>query len=544
MLQMVFLGWLPLKTQAEAEPHVGRILHGPCLQYFAMAHVVSQLHAADGGQLYGIPCEALLPPLPAMAPPQQQGGQGGGEDRQQRGVRAAGRLSAEGLAAALSFWKSLGTFPAADGRTLHSEPPPLGARHLVKLCLRTARVALASLGQVDVDSCYVEDGSRRSGAAARGCFGGWTPPPAWPLWLWSAPQSWQDMSRLTAPQQPPTAAAAAARTGEHTFLRFAKHANLTVRWLVRRGVPLHSGALWLAAGAGQLAGVRFLHEECGQELTERIFSCAVSSGSLPTARWLLQAGCPTYSDAYEPAASTGDAAVVLWPVREAQVPPTHSTLSDILEFWPRHRVPSGGLEPLVRSLVEAGFPPGDGAYETDSIGWAANHGDVRLVHYLREELGVPFAPCTIRSAACSGYEPVLEWLAGAGCVPALAEEGVGPWAWPLEHGLFCTLCCMRQLQVPWDTNILSVAEDRGVPLPVLRWLVEQGAPWEQEAVAAAVDDATRRGACGRTAEWAEARMRPGGPPHGGSGAAEQESAVRVPCHAGAAGSAAVATNGA
>ncbi len=294
-----------------------------------------------------------------------------------------------------------------------------------------------------------------------------------------------------------------------------------MRWLLRREVPLHSYALPDTAAVGQLAAVRFLHEECGQELTASAFFGAVGSGSLPTAQWLLQAGCPKDSDAYESAASTGDAAVVLWLAREVQVPPANSTLSDILEYWHRDRVPSGGLEPMVRALVEAGFPPGDGSYETDSIGWAAEHGDLRLVRYLHEEVGVPFAPCTMRNAACGGCEPVLEWLVGAGCVPDIEDEDCGPWAWPLEYGLFGTLCCMRQLQVPWDNNVLSVADDRAAPLPVLRWLVEWGAPWDREAVAAAVDGAKRRGAFARTVEWFEARMAEG-PPHGGSGAAVQE----------------------
>ncbi len=156
LVQMVSHGWQPLKTHAESGPHVGRILHGPCLQYFVAAHVVSQLHAADGGPLYGMPREVLLPPLPATGQEwQQQGGQGQG--RQQRRGRAESRLSAEGLHAALRYWKCLDNVAAADARTLPSEPPLLGPHNLATLCLRTARVALASMDQLD-GSCLGGDG--------------------------------------------------------------------------------------------------------------------------------------------------------------------------------------------------------------------------------------------------------------------------------------------------------------------------------------------------------------------------------------------------
>ncbi len=111
---------------------LGGVLSGPCLQYFAAAQAVSQLHAADGGPLYGLPYDALLPPAladPANDPP-------GNQTAKQRQQRSS--LSTTGVASSIS-WQAC----------LAQEPPvplgPLRRRHLVALCLRAARVALDSL---------------------------------------------------------------------------------------------------------------------------------------------------------------------------------------------------------------------------------------------------------------------------------------------------------------------------------------------------------------------------------------------------------------
>ncbi len=67
-----------------------------------------------------------------------------------------------------------------------------------------------------------------------------------------------------------------------------------VRWLLDRGVPVHAEGLWHVVKAGKLETVRLLHEDHGVPLTERVFGAAAGSRSVPTATWLLQAGCPTY----------------------------------------------------------------------------------------------------------------------------------------------------------------------------------------------------------------------------------------------------------
>ncbi len=103
------------------------LLSGRRLQYFAAVQAVSQLHAADGGPVYGMPHEALLPAVPMW-------NLGGG--RRQRAV-----LSCAGLTASITLWSTC----------LSQRPPvslrPLRRRHVLALCLRAARVALGSLEQ-------------------------------------------------------------------------------------------------------------------------------------------------------------------------------------------------------------------------------------------------------------------------------------------------------------------------------------------------------------------------------------------------------------
>ncbi len=147
----------PLGDSPGTGPHVRRILHGPCLQYFVAAHVVSQLHAADGGPLYGMPREALLPPLPATTQEQNMGlfqrqGQDQGRGRQRR--TDSSPLSSNGLSAALHYWKAL-------AGPVHATPPKPIPRNLIKLCLRIARVALASMGDPGSSSNGSERGSGR-----------------------------------------------------------------------------------------------------------------------------------------------------------------------------------------------------------------------------------------------------------------------------------------------------------------------------------------------------------------------------------------------
>ncbi len=277
-----------------------------------------------------------------------------------------------------------------------------------------------------------------------------------------------------------------------------------VRWLLGRGVPVHGAGLVSAAAAGRLETVRLLHEEHGVPPTEQAFKAAAGSRSVPTATWLLQAGCPMDPGAYHYAASAGDAAMLRWLAREAGCPWGSDTLSWVLDFWPADDGDMAHLEATVRKLVAAGCPPGGVTDATDSVGRAARKGHLALVRYLHEELGVAFAPGTLARAAAGGCEPVVEWLVGAGCVPG-EDTHRNPYTQAGFVGDVDTMACLRRLGVPWVEDALRVAVGR-IPLPSIRWLVEQGAPWNEGAVRLAVRNARARNQFMDTVAWVEERL--------------------------------------
>ncbi len=274
-----------------------------------------------------------------------------------------------------------------------------------------------------------------------------------------------------------------------------------VRWLLGRGVPVHEEGLVAAAKAGQPETVRLLHEDHGVPLTKRVFVLAAGSRSVPTATWLLQAGCPMGEGAYLNASEAGDAAMLRCLAREAGCPWGSTTIPYIISDWSHDAGSSIHLEATVRELVAAGCLPGGG---TDGVGWAAERGHLALVRYLHEELGVAFAPETLARAAAGGCEPVLEWLVGAGCVHG--DWYVHPYTEAGLVGDVDTAMCLRRLGVPWGEDVIDNAAMQGVPLPFVRWLVEQGAPWDEDAVRDAVEKARGNNAFAETVAWFEERL--------------------------------------
>ncbi len=285
-----------------------------------------------------------------------------------------------------------------------------------------------------------------------------------------------------------------------------------MRWLIGRGVPVRWAAFPAAAGSGSLEAVRFVSQYCG--MGDRVFAAAAGSRSIPTAAWLLQAGCRAASEdgevgyAYERAAEAGDAAMVLWLAREAGCPWDDGTIRKIISGWPQGARHSVELEQTVRALVEAGWPPGHGSPDpdaserTDSIGAAAFRGDLPLVRYLREELGVRLGAYALERAAAGGCEAVVEWLVGAGCEPA-------PYTYALAtcKSDLSTLNCLRRLGVPIYARLCwEVMETDGGSLPVARWLAEQGEPVDERVVLTYLEWDRRNGICAESVAWFDARI--------------------------------------
>ncbi len=274
------------------------------------------------------------------------------------------------------------------------------------------------------------------------------------------PQDWQQSNRLKLWPD-------ACRSGRMEPLR----------WLLRHGVPAHGSHTMAAAEAGNLEAVQLLHERFSVPLTAELFAKAAYSGSVPTATWLLQAGCPMSPRAYCLAAGKGNAAMVLWLAREAGCTWDKYTLSAVIRSWPARSKSSTALLPTVRALVEAGWPHGDGTAYTNSTYSAAARGDLPLLRYLHEEVGVAFEPDIVGAAAQGGCQAMLEWLVGAGC-------GLGsgyPYARAALNGDLATLSCLHRLGVPFGDASWwrEMSFKRCAPFAALRWMVERGAPWDE-----------------------------------------------------------------
>ncbi len=216
----------------------------------------------------------------------------------------------------------------------------------------------------------------------------------------------------------------------HVWLAAADGGHVeALRWLLGRGVPVGEPSARQAASAGRLEALRFLHTECGAVLTKELFVEAASSRSLPTAAWLLQAGCPMDPQAYIRAAQEGDADMVVWLAQEARCPWGDGTLALVINECPDEQQGAArrGLQRAVRVLEEAGCPPLEArsGEAREALDVAARRGDLVLLRRLHGELGVGLAGGTLAAAAEGGCEAVVEWLVGQGCAPG-EEEGRRP----------------------------------------------------------------------------------------------------------------------
>ncbi len=187
-----------------------------------------------------------------------------------------------------------------------------------------------------------------------------------------------------------------------------------LRWLQQQGVPLGSNDLHQAARSGGLEAVRYLHEECGLQLSPIVMEAAVASGSVDTVSWLMQPGCPLPYTAYWHAACGADAAMVCW-LAGTGMPVTHATLLSLVEDWG-----SGCRE----AHVGSGRTRSSSSRENSSC-------EARLlqaVRVLAARCGMPLGALGARvvvAAARRGHLPLVRWLVQeAGCGVEL-EEAVG-----------------------------------------------------------------------------------------------------------------------
>ncbi len=274
-----------------------------------------------------------------------------------------------------------------------------------------------------------------------------------------------------------------------------------LRWLREHGLLQTDGALEAAALCGNLDAVRYLHEQCGCRLTAVAFSSSIEADSLPTAAWLLQAGCPLPpSDVrhvedcvYVKAAGRGSLGMVQWLLEQAHSPLVYDAalLEQFVAAWasPVHGLGPEGLDgrsvghgagdgdgsgdkllSAVQLLMRAGCKVGHGVIVS-----AARRGDLRLVQALHATRECPLGVRVLAAAAESGCEALVEWLVGAGCGMLVAHAGdKSPYLAAAEQGDLAMMRALRRLGVPWGRGLLYQAVASGLPYSVLRWLRGQG----------------------------------------------------------------------
>ncbi len=287
------------------------------------------------------------------------------------------------------------------------------------------------------------------------------------------------------------------------------------QWLQQQGGPSLVGAegalvvdVTLAAvRAGQVEALQYLLSLLGAGKVLAIGRDALSraaalSGSVPVAECLQQAGLVLSHKAYHTTTyggATGNLPFVRWLALEAKVSAAAYACEDLrvlIAGWPRDTpADSRDLLEAVQLLAGAGFSDWGGNLKGFNIHTAAARGDLDLVRHLREQ-GVMLDPdmYLIAAAADAGCEPLLKFLAAQpDCFKPSANLVYTPYICAAVHGDRATLDALRRLDVPWgEEGVVVSAVSNGCGEPVLRWLVEHGAPLgsvedREEAVTSAVE---------------------------------------------------------
>ncbi len=289
-----------------------------------------------------------------------------------------------------------------------------------------------------------------------------------------------------------------------------------LQWLAGGyGVRLAEGdAVEEAAWLGNLDAVQLLLEHCrgqgtGGEVVEalpaamglggavavlpaRALTCAVCSESVPTAAWLHQAAdYPMDEVFYLVACANGDLPMVRW-LLDAGCPRQRIGLGNVMHVWPSGYTAGDGerLLEAVRLLAAAGWPAVGQAGE-HPLAMAARGGQPWWVLCgLRELLPVEHHEVNLevaKEAAATGCQATLEGLVGMGvCGVGQGDLQVAWYVGAARRGDLGTLACLRRLGVPLGEGVVAAAVREGAPVPALRWLVVQGAPWSSLEVRGAL----------------------------------------------------------
>ncbi len=267
-------------------------------------------------------------------------------------------------------------------------------------------------------------------------------------------------------------------------------------WLQERGGPALDGAGLETAPRIALAAARSGNVEVMSHLLSivpantikvvragNLMHYARSSGKVPMAECLRQSGVVMSGlDAYILAGRSGSVDMVRWLATEAGLSSADMRLVDLQEVihqWPLGR---RGLTEAMQLLMGARCT----AWSADLVCSAAERGDQELVQFLLQ-LPPEHAPNgkLAEAAVRGGCVALVEWLAAEhpGCLTRSALAGKSLYNVAAANGDRGVLEALRRLGVPWGVRDVVVREVKGdCCMPVLRWLVEAGAPvgsWQQ-----------------------------------------------------------------
>ncbi len=222
-----------------------------------------------------------------------------------------------------------------------------------------------------------------------------------------------------------------------------------------------------------------LSDEQKQEQSRLMVQAAVALGNIPLAEELLASGFTFDHQCYCAVGHSPDpVAMTQWLLHKAKVPAKYVSMREFLggaRYLTRTPVGHRQLLQVVQLLVGA-----DAGANWLDFRTAAEQGNLGLVQYLaqhmEQQLGrQPDWLDVLAAAAGSGCEALVEWVAGK--PGALRPETSFRFGAMAKIGHFGALNVLRRLGVRWDPkDTVAQAVSSKYPAPVLRWMVEQGAP--------------------------------------------------------------------
>ncbi len=272
-----------------------------------------------------------------------------------------------------------------------------------------------------------------------------------------------------------------------------------LRWLAARGADLAAEVLLFeACTVGNLEAVQLLLMHAGRDadMLRFAFDRAVTSGSIPTASALPQAGAQLERLFLSDVFGGGDLPMLRWLLQEGcslEGVPAHSLLCR----WPSDTsADSARLMEAVRLMAAAGWRPA-AACEGCLSSYTQDECKKHPWSVWKELLCLPRAPAPPTAFRTDAIPRAAVSLAGAsGCEEALEALAtvLPPWEASSSQSYACgwyadaakngdlgTLTCLQRLGVPRDNSEVFDSAVRWLaPRPALEWLLGQGAPWDSQ----------------------------------------------------------------